>query len=91
MTSRYQELSDPFPLDDPPPEIIFSGSRFCFTGVFAFGPRKACQDAIRERGGLIQDNVASTTDYLVIGTLSNPDWKRRAYGRKIETALRIQG
>ena len=88
--TKYQELSDPFPLDDSPPEIVFSSSKFCFTGIFAFGPRIACQDATRERGGIIQDDVASTTDYLVIGTLSNPDWKHRSYGRKIEAALYMQ-
>jgi hypothetical protein len=45
------ELMKPssLPLDEPPPEIVFPGSRFCFTGTFAFGTRKECVAAAHSK------------------------------------------
>ena len=34
------------PLCDPEPKIIAKNKRFCFTGTFAFGNRKACEAAV---------------------------------------------
>lgn len=83
-------LTDESPFDRPQPKIVFKGKRFCFTGKFAFGQRKSCVEAIEARGGEFSKNVAVGLDYLVIGTLGNPQWIRENYGRKIEKAILLR-
>src|ERR1700677_5141796 len=39
-------MKDGSPFDDPLPDIIVSGTSFCFTGEFEFGTRKECQEAV---------------------------------------------
>ena len=38
------------PYDNPPPEIKFAESVFVFTGIFSFGSRKECRQAVIEKG-----------------------------------------
>jgi NAD-dependent DNA ligase len=78
------------PVDDPPPEVIFQGRSFCFTGEFIFGSREKCQRSVLERGGLCHDKVVLTTDFLVIGTVASPRWAHEVYGRKIEAAVSLK-
>jgi NAD-dependent DNA ligase len=82
-------LSTSLPLTKPVPTIVFPSRVFCFTGKFYFGTRQACQMAVRERGGLIQDNVTQQTHYLVVGTLGSTDWAHSTHGRKIEHAVEL--
>jgi DNA polymerase III epsilon subunit-like protein len=65
---------------DKPRTVTILGHRFCFTGKAAFGPRKQCETAVLERGGLCDNRPQpcgqlSGTDYLVIGSLGNPSSK----------------
>jgi NAD-dependent DNA ligase len=80
-------LASESPYDTPQPDVLFQGSSFCFTGKFDFGPRKACEDLIREKGGKVAKGVSGALDFLVIGTQGSHDWKRGAYGNKIEKAI----
>lgn len=80
-------LASESPYDTPQPDVLFQGSSFCFTGKFDFGPRKACEDLIREKDGIVAKGVSGALDFLVIGTQGSPDWKRGAYGNKIEKAI----
>lgn len=70
--------------------ILFEGSRFCFTGKFAYGTRKRCEDAVIVRGGFADGNVTQALDYLVLGAGVSKDWKFESYGRKIERALQLR-
>ena len=74
------------PLCSPEPSIIVQGNRFCFTGTFAFGNRKACEAMITERGGSV-GSIAKSTSYLVIGTYVTDSWIHESFGRKIEKAV----
>lgn len=74
------------PLDAPPPLIAFDGTRFCFTGTFAFGSRKECESAIASRGGKA-GSLTMATDFLVIGIYATDSWAHSSYGRKIEKAV----
>lgn len=74
------------PFDSPPPDILFSGQRFCFTGTFAFGGRNDCEAAVRDRGG-VPCQMTHKTNYLVIGIYSTDSWSHSAFGRKIEQAV----
>jgi len=63
-----------FPLSNPPPVIDVTGAVFCFTGVFAYGPRQICTQATLDKGGIVKNTVTQDTDHLVIGSLCNQDW-----------------
>lgn len=68
-------------------QIEFKDRRFCFTGTFLYGTRKACEKAVEDRGGEACKNVIMGLDYLVIGTLVTRDWANTSHGRKIEKAM----
>jgi NAD-dependent DNA ligase len=70
--------------------IIFEGRRFCFTGKFAYGTRKQCEQAVIARGGFAEASVTLALDYLVLGAGVSKDWKHESYGRKIERALELR-
>ena len=42
------------PLNHPPPPVVFDDRSFLFTGTFTFGNRRACETAVREKGGVIE-------------------------------------
>ncbi len=71
-------------------DITFMESTFCFTGVFAFGDRKACQVATANLGAEIKNNILKNNLFLVVGSLASPDWKHGNYGSKIEKALKYK-
>lgn len=78
--------SSTLPLDEPPPKVSFEGKSFCFTGTFAFGCRKDCEEAIVQRGG-VAGSLTKKTNYLVIGVYATESWAHSSYGRKIEKAV----
>jgi NAD-dependent DNA ligase len=82
-----ENMATTFPLDRPQPSLDFQRKLFVFTGKFAFGPRKTCQEMTVQAGGECADNVSHKVDYLVIGTFSSRDWIQSSYGRKIEKAV----
>ena len=83
-------ISSELPLCDPPPNISFEGTSFCFTGKFVYGTRKKCQAVTSNAGGNIHPNPKNTTDYLVIGQIGSRDWAHSTSGRKIERAIEIR-
>jgi NAD-dependent DNA ligase len=81
--------SSTLPLDDPQPEITFNNASFCFTGTFAFGTRKHCEEAVLLRGGS-SDALTAKTNYLVVGIYATDTWAHSSYGRKIEKAAEMR-
>ncbi len=83
--------STPFADFDPPQDIVFEGSSFCFTGLFAGfeslpSPRTAIEDATRILGGTVQPNVTKSLRYLIVGSNAHPTWSRSSHGTKIARA-----
>ncbi|MGH7460675.1 MAG: BRCT domain-containing protein [Longimicrobiales bacterium] len=78
------------PLTRPAPFIEFAHREFVFTGKFFYGPRKACEHAVAERGGSCSDEPRSTTNYVVIGTLGSPVWSESPSANKIKTAITMK-
>jgi hypothetical protein len=76
------------PLDDPAPQIGYP-SDFCFTGTFAFGSRKDCEEKVELLGGRA-GSLTRNTDYLVIGIYATDSWVHSSYGRKIEKTLELR-
>ena len=87
LTATDAELSHYLALDEPPPPIVVPGNRFCFTGRFLFGTRRACKATIIARGGEVLDNVRPDLDYLVIGLLGSRNWIHVTRGLKIHQAI----
>jgi NAD-dependent DNA ligase len=79
--------STTLPLSRPAPDVIFDQNVFLFTGKFAFGPRRICEDEVLVRGGKVGSNVTLQTSYLVIGSVGSRDWIHSSWGRKIEKAV----
>lgn len=75
------------PLSVPAPEIIFPEQTFCFTGVFEFGSREQCKQAVIERGGICLDGITKKLHYLVIGTIGSDHWQHSTFGAKIAKAV----
>jgi NAD-dependent DNA ligase len=67
--------------------IIIPDRTFCLTGTMKNGKRKSVLSQLTAKGGKYNDNVTHSTDYLVIGALSNPCWAYSTYGRKIEKIM----
>ncbi|VVT26812.1 NAD-dependent DNA ligase [Sphingomonas aurantiaca] len=97
FSSRDFELGEvlkatTLPVCDPAPKLDFDGRTYCFTGVFNFGQRKACEAAVSERGGRC-GSLTQKTDVLVIGLYATESWKHSSFGNKILKAadMRAQG
>lgn len=75
------------PIDAPAPDIVFENRSFCFTGVFDFGNRVECQEAIIELGGLAAARITKKLHYLVIGNIGSEVWRHTSFGQKIAKAV----
>jgi len=75
------------PLDNPPPDLVFSGRNYVLTGRFAWGPRQDVANVIEFLGGSIKTSVSGMVDYLVCGHFGSNDWAHSTHGRKIEAAM----
>lgn len=80
------EAEDPKLFDDPVPQIEFEGRSFVLTGVFYCGNRFRCEEAVTDRGGIVRRSVSGGTNYLIVGGISNPQWRSADAGTKIGTA-----
>lgn len=79
------------PLNSPEPQIAFTGKSFCFTGEMYFGPRKSCEDLVKNLGGVIRASISKRLDYLVVGEIGSLAWIHSTHGRKIEAAVEVRG
>ncbi|NLO91296.1 MAG: NAD-dependent DNA ligase [Elusimicrobia bacterium] len=69
------------------PQINIAGSEFCFTGESHKGISRAeIAKKVLVAGGIFQENLRKSADYLVVGSEANPYWFYACYGRKIEKA-----
>lgn len=75
------------PIDQPAPAITIDGHSFCFTGVFDYGSRAECQQAVSDRGGMAASGITKKLHYLVIGNIGSEFWKHSTFGTKIAKAV----
>ena len=78
--------STSLPLCDPAPSLSFDGQLYCFTGIFTFGQRKHCEQAVAERGASA-GSLTRKTNVLVIGAYATESWKHSSFGTKILKAV----
>ena len=84
---NMEPCTSTLPLDNPPPELLFSNRNFVLTGRFAWGPRQDVVNVIEFLGGCVKKNISEVVDYLICGHFGSTDWIHSSYGRKIETAM----
>lgn len=91
LTPNYEikSMTTSLPIEKIIESIEFKDKIFCLTGKFssAYGNRKAIEDILKDKGGMIKDTVSKSLDFLVIGEFGNSDWIHSSYGRKIEKAI----
>ena len=72
------------------PIIIFKNSIFCFTGESDIASNEDIAEQIEILGGRYDDYLNEKTDYLIVGSDSNPCWTFACYGQKIEKAITLR-
>lgn len=77
--------STSLPLDAPPPDLLFRGVRYCFTGTFNFGQRKDCEAAVTALGATA-GSLTQKTNVLVVGVYATESWRHSSFGNKIMMA-----
>lgn len=63
------------------------GKTVCLSGNFAFGFKSDVAKYITERGGIVEDTVKKTTNYLIIGSLECDAYSNGKYGTKVKKAI----
>jgi hypothetical protein len=91
MAATEASWSSHVAFDKPAPAIVYPGRRFCFTGKFYYGTRKACERAVSDRGGEPCASMRKDLHYLVIGLLGSRDWVHSTHGTKIMDAIGYRG
>ena len=71
-------------------EIEFAGKLFVFSGIFYFGTRQRCSEAVVALGGETRQTVSGSTDYIVVGGISHPRWLTPEAGTKLEKAISLR-
>jgi NAD-dependent DNA ligase len=72
-------------------EITILNNTFIFTGKFAFGSRRKCEEITKKQNGKIGGkDVTLHTNYLVIGGTASEHWKFSSFGRKIQRAMKMR-
>lgn len=89
-TVQAQSNSSGLPLCDPPPDVMFYGEAFCFTGKFASGSRKHVESIAHGLGAKTKSSPSGKVSYLVIGAVGSSDWIHSTHGRKIEKAVALK-
>lgn len=56
----------------------------------AFGPRKECENLVRELSATIAPGVSRKVDYLVVDSIGNEQWLHSSYGTKILRAVELR-
>ena len=94
IEGRLEELADEVEVNefwfDQVGPIDFHEARFSLTGNFVYGPEKACQAAIEDRGGIVSSIKGHQPQYLVVGGLGVDEWRTGGLGEEIDEALRMR-
>ncbi len=70
-------------------DFVFKNRRFVLTGLFTHVSRDTVAEYITSNDGIITESVSGKTDFLIVGSKSDPAWKYGNYGLKIEKAISL--
>lgn len=68
-----------------------NGKQICLSGNFICCSKSEISFKLEEMGAIVQKNVTSKTDYLIVGGNGSSDWAYGDYGTKVKKALELQG
>ncbi len=63
------------------------GMHFVITGEFEYGSRAEVTCFIEDKGGLIDNTVKKSTNYVIVGVKGSDHWQTGNYGSKIKKAM----
>ena len=90
LTLGYDAATE-LPLDKPAPLMCYGRDEvYVFTGRFAYGTRRQCQQEVLDRQSEVEDNVTRRTTFVVIGSFGSRDWTTSSYGTKIRRAVELR-
>ena len=90
LTLGYDAATE-LPLDKPAPLMCYGRDEvYVFTGRFAYGTRRQCQQEVLDRQSEVAGNVTRLTTFLVIGSFASRDWMTSSYGLKIRRAAELR-
>lgn len=67
-----------------------TGKNICLSGEFDFGSKADVNTILLSRGAIIQENVTSKTEILLVGGQGSSAWSAGNYGNKVKKALEMQ-
>lgn len=88
IEDMFNYILDPIVRNDA--TVSYDENAFCLSGNFKYGSKDAVSDEIRDRGGLVRDNVTKDTDYIVVGGRGCKDYAFKNYGTKVRKAIVLQ-
>lgn len=86
----FKELSDPHFYNEANDSIDLNGKLVCLSGEFEYGTKAEVNNLLESKGAIMQANITSKTDYLIVGSEGNVNWSAGKYGSKIKKALDLQ-
>lgn len=87
MLNIFQEILNPVQASEHECISCLTGKHCVLTGDFNFGPKSLVEDYIIEKGGVIDNSVKKSTDYVIVGAQGSAAWKQGNYGGKIKKAM----
>lgn len=86
MLSQLDELLNPV---ENLKGVIYDvkDKHICLSGNFAYGQKSAVEQYISQRGGIVEDAVKKSTEYLIVGTLECDSYSNGKYGTKVKKAI----
>ena len=66
------------------------GKSVCLSGNFEYGKKSDVEKIILEKGGIVDNSVKQTTDFLVVGASECQAFSNGTYGTKVKKAIELQ-
>lgn len=73
--------------NETPPDL--SGCNICLSGNFRKGQKETVKNALIERGAEVFDRLTLKIDYLLVGSIPDPQWSNGSYGTKVKKAMEM--
>ena len=87
MLNIFQEILNPVQASEHECISCLTEKHCVLTGDFDYGPKSRVENYIIEKGGVIDNSVKKSTDYVIVGAQGSAAWKQGNYGGKIKKAM----
>lgn len=73
-----------------PPSVNVCGKNIVLSGEFSLGSKAAVESKLVSQGAVLQKNVTTKTNIVIVGNRGNAAWVAGNYGTKVKKALELQ-